>query len=412
MSITIRSGSVRVRVFYSRSGKYLRHEIRWTDHHGRRRRLKRSNRSEALREARRIADDLARGHHQAELSLADLASFRAGVINLLGLGKTLELGTAEYAEALRKIRKHHPAASLAEAVEFYLSHRGQALAELTVEQAVREFLAEKAGQGLSRRWLDTLTGQLNRFAAENPGPSKLLTAQRVQVWFHGLDGMGARSKNNHLAAVQGLFSSAAFAFHPARKAVAELQPLKTAPVDPKTWKPEEFRRLLHAAGPDLVPVLALGGFAAVRNSEIRRLRWDQIQLEDGHLRIFRGQGKDRNKRRLVKLPGACVAWLRTVAKSDGPLWPWGVSRFSKRVRALAAACGYTWRENALRKSAITYRELLDCDVRNTAREAGNSAAMIEEYYLAFDGVRRSDATAWFEIYPPEGAVIVPLSAAK
>ncbi len=97
-ALIIRSGSVRVRVFASRSGKYLRHEVRWTDQHGRLRRLKRSNRAEALAEARRLADDLARGHHHSELTMADLASFRAGILNLCGLGKTLELATAEYAD--------------------------------------------------------------------------------------------------------------------------------------------------------------------------------------------------------------------------------------------------------------------------------------------------------------------------
>ncbi len=66
----MKSRSIRIKIFRNATllaGKSdIRHEIRWTDYRGQRRLLKRSKFSAALREANRIADDLARGHVASE----------------------------------------------------------------------------------------------------------------------------------------------------------------------------------------------------------------------------------------------------------------------------------------------------------------------------------------------------------
>ena len=400
-AITIRSGSVRVRVFASRSGPYLRHEIRWTDHHGRRHRLKRSHKPEALAEARRLADDLARGHHHAELSLADLASFRLARQHLYGTGRTIEQACGEYADLRRAFRDAaQPLPPLADLAAHWLqSAIRNRQSAITVPQAVSAFLLAKQQQGVSARWHATLRSQLERFAADHPSDTASLTASAVQRWFLTLPGLSARSRNNHLAAVQCLFHGPELRHHPERQSILDLAPCVTAPAPNALWTPDEFQRLLHGAGPHLLPVLVLGGFAKLRPSEIMRLDWSALRLHERRLLLRAGQTKTR-RTRIVPLAACAVAWLRTLPERTGPVWPWGTCKFNADLRALAVRCRLAWRRNALRNSAVTYDHILNPDLARVAREAGNSPKILETEYLALDGVTKATARAWFALHPP------------
>jgi integrase len=248
----------------------------------------------------------------------------------------------------------------------------------------------------------------------------------VQTWYLHLEGMGARSKNNHLAAVQGLFTLPALAPHPHRAAILALEGCRESVSVNALWTPEEFKTLLHTAlrpytvenkrtrRPEththlhLLPVLVLGGFAKVRASEIRRIRWPQIDLDHARLKLPFGQTKTQ-RTRIVPLPAAAVAWLRLVPRTTESLWPWHESKFIKDCSALAARCNLSWRKNALRNSATTYDHLLRPDLARVAREAGNSAAVLEREYLNLDAATVENARAWFAILPPEHAApVVPM----
>lgn len=412
----IKSGSSVVRVFQSRSGPYVRFELRWTDHHGRRRRLKRSKRTVALAEARRLADDLARGHHHAELSLSDLASFRAAIVNLYGCGKTLELCTAEYAETRKLLLNAQiPVAelpSLQELARSWIENRPATLGSLTVQQCVDRLLEAKTQQGVSARWHASLKSQLNRFAKDHPLDISCLTPEEVRRWAYALP-VGPRARNNHLAAVKLLFSLAELRAHRSRAAVLDIPAITVAAPVNAIWTPDEFRQLLHAAPPHLLPVLVLGGWGKLRSSEIMRLTADNLRLDDSRILLRAGQTKTA-RWRIVPLPACAVAWLRTChLKPHGPLWPWGSQKFNADLRHLALDCELTWRPNALRNSAITYDQINNPDVARVAREAGNSPAVVETEYFALLGITKQTAAEWFSIKPPnQTRIIVPMTAQK
>lgn len=413
--LVIRSGSVRVRIFASRSGKYLRHEIRWTDHHGRRRRQKISNATAARREAQRIADDLARGHHHSELTLADLASFRAAIVNLYGCGKTLELATAEYAGVVRKLREARPGQlmpSFEELATFWLENQNTTLATLTVTAAVEQLLQVKTAQGISARWHGALKSQLRRFSRAHPVQMSALKAADVRQWAYALP-VGPRARNNHLAAVKLLFNLGELRAHRERQAVLDIPTITIEAPANALWTPGEFTRLLNAAPAHLLPVLVLGGFGKLRSSEIMRIEIANLKLKEKRVLLHAGQTKTR-RWRIVPLPACAVAWLRHAGlKANGRLWPWGTQKFNADLRALATACGLEWRPNALRNSAITYDQICRPDVARVAREAGNSASVVETEYLALNGITRATAKAWFRILPPrQKRVIVPMAVAK
>src|SRR5207247_7857777 len=118
-------------------------EFRWRDGAGRRRRLKRANRKDAIAEARRIARDLAAGR-SAELSSGDVASFRAGITNLFGCGASIEAATAEYAEARRRLAG---AGSILEAADFFARHHANGGSDKPISDVVRELIQARRAEG-------------------------------------------------------------------------------------------------------------------------------------------------------------------------------------------------------------------------------------------------------------------------
>lgn len=413
-ALRIKSGSSVVRVFQSRSGPYVRFELRWTDHHGRKRRVKHSQRAVALAEARRIVADLARGHHHSELTLADLASFRAGINNLFGTGKTLETATAEFAEAQRLLCAIPPDArpSLKDLALFWLANKRLDTGPLPVAAAVAKLLEAKTQQGVSERWRGALKSQLKRFTVDHPFDIQRITAADVRQWAYALP-LGARARNNHLAAVKLLFNLGELRGHRERQAIQDIPAVTVAETTNALWTPEEFRRLLHAAPLHLLPVLVLGGFAKMRSSEIMRIEAANLKLKESRLLLRAGQTKTR-RWRIVPLPDCAVAWLRACELAeDGKLWPWGSQKFNADLRKLAASCGLKWRSNALRNSAITYDHIANPDVARVARESGNSVGVVETEYFALNGVTKETAQEWFNLFPPATTrVIVPMPAQK
>ena len=403
--VTIKSGSVRVRIFASRSGKYVRHELRWTDHHGRRRRLKRSSLADARREAQGIADDLARGHHRSELTLADLASFRAALVNLYGTGKTMELATAEYAECHKLLLNSQlpptQLPSLLDLARHWLETRALDIQcpTLSVSEAVEKFLLEIRARGMSSRYVEDLTHRLRRFATEHPGPLRELTAGTVQTWILRLK-VAPRTRNNFLGAIQTLFAEPAYAALPA--AVRAIKRSVIGHVSKLIWTAAEMRQLLTNAvkfDSALVPVLVLGAFGKLRASEAAHALAADLRLDDRQMLLRTG----KTGARLLPLPANCCAWLARYAPKDGPLWPMSIDAMNSRLRKLAARCEFKWRPNALRKSANTYALLLDPDYARVAREAGNSPKMLRDYYAAVTVATKADAEQWFAIEPESSA---------
>jgi len=60
---------------------------------------------------------------------------------------------------------------------------------------------------------------------------------------------------------------------------------------------------------------------------------------------------------------------------------------------------FSWKQNALRHSYISYRVALIQDVAQVALEAGNSPKMIFQHYREL--VRPDAAKAWFSIMPAD-----------
>lgn len=171
---------------------------------------------------------------------------------------------------------------------------------------------------------------------------------------------------------------------------------------------------------EMLPYVALIIFAAIRpDSEIRYLTWDQINLEDGEIRVIKGK---RKKKRKVIMSKNLICWLRTCDRSC-PIYPSSDSVFKRRWAAVRRAAGFrggtkvshSKKTDVLKKKKALEMERkpwvkdygrhtgISCHVREfentgkTATWAGTSKEMIEEHY---DGlVTGSQAKAFWSILP-------------
>jgi integrase len=67
------------------------------------------------------------------------------------------------------------------------------------------------------------------------------------------------------------------------------------------FSPEEMSSLLANAEGELVVALCLQGFAGLRAEELKRLRWEHIDLKEGHIVVPDTVAKCE-ERRLVPIP--------------------------------------------------------------------------------------------------------------
>lgn len=71
---------------------------------------------------------------------------------------------------------------------------------------------------------------------------------------------------------------------------------------------EEMTLVLALAPANLVPFLAIGGFAGLRTAEIERLDWSKVDLEGSYITVDASIAK-ANSRRLVPIAPNLKAWL-------------------------------------------------------------------------------------------------------
>ena len=171
---------------------------------------------------------------------------------------------------------------------------------------------------------------------------------------------------------------------------------KVVPKDVEIFTPDEMERILNTAERHLViPMIAIGGFAGLRNAEICRLDWTDIKLDRGFIEVRAMNAKTR-ARRLVPISDNLKAWLIPFAQTSGK-----VVVFEKPNAAMTnigRRAGVKWKKNALRHSFVSYRLAQTNDPARTALEAGHDQRILFRHYR--EVVTAEMATKWFSIMPP------------
>jgi integrase len=140
-------------------------------------------------------------------------------------------------------------------------------------------------------------------------PIAAITVEELDNWLRALPG-SPKSRANFRANVSALFGYAT------RRRMIDSNPfLHTARptllgIPPEIFTVDELRSLLEAARltPDVLPMLAIGAFAVLRDAEIRRLHWSEVDLVRGHIEVKAAKAKSA-RRRIVPIQTNLAAWL-------------------------------------------------------------------------------------------------------
>jgi integrase len=243
---------------------------------------------------------------------------------------------------------------------------------IIVAQVRNEILEAKRRDGRSEVYLRDLRYRLNRFVqAFGARPIAGITVEELDNWLRGLP-YSPQSRTNYRTVVGLLFSYAE------SRGIIEKNPIqrtakpKLVDSPPGIFTVDELRALLEAANrvaPDVLPMLAIGAFAGLREAEIQRLDWSEVRLARGHIEVKAAKAKSA-RRRIVPIHPNLAAWLEPYAAMRGNVVPAGARRKLGRVRVAAKLT--PWPNNGLRHSFASYRLAAIDDGPRVAAELGHT----------------------------------------
>lgn len=426
--IEIKSGSTTVKIYRSvreKAGKrYTQFDV--ADHRSGKRKL---IAFADEKDARAKADEILLTYTQPDqfdrtLTRREAESYRSAV-EKLPLGKDLVVVVSEYAEAYSKLGGR----SLIEAVNDFVRRHPTTRPRKTVSDVLAELIAAKTADGVSDVYLKDLRFRLGQFGKSfqcqiaDVDTGKVNDFLRALKKRRGSPGpLDPRGRNNYRLAIVTLFKFAASAGYipsdqldyekiaRAREDHAQIEiftPLEIAKLinaarlDPDNLKAGFNRR--YATGPGLLPLLVLGAFAGMRTAEIERQKWEDINLERGHIRVTAAKGNTAAKR-LIPITPNLKQWLSLFRRDAGLVCD--IARTADAINRLAIRAGVEWKHNALRHSFASYRL---ADVKSAAQvslEMGNSPKMVFKHYREL--VTSDEATTWFSISPATPANVAQI----
>jgi integrase len=290
---------------------------------------------------------------------------------------------------------------ISDAVRFYAANRSDLFATRSNSQVAAEFIQSLKRKGVSDLYVRQATLNLKRFSNALPRNIADVTTADINRFLDGLKKLSPVSKNGirrNLVTMFGFAKKQGY-LHPDRKTAAEQSDsFKVQDKEISIFTPDEMKRLLIAAHPRILPLIAIGGFAGIRSAEIARLDWEDIKWDRGHIEIAGSKAKTA-ARRLVPLTDNLKAWLAPWRGKTGKIITINDYAGTLNDTGVRAKISGGWRQNALRHSFISYRVAETGDVARTSLEAGNSPKMIFRHYREI--VDAEEAREWFSIMPPE-----------
>src|SRR5882762_9894448 len=260
-------------------------------------------RAEAEAERRRQLTALERhGREAIGLPQHEVSDFIRASKTLAEYGKTITDATAFYVDHLERVRR----------------------CKTTVAQLVAELIEAKRKDGRSEIYLRDLRNLLAIFSRDFADrPIAGITVEELDNWLRALPG-SPKTRTNFRTNVGVLFSYAA------RRRMIDSNPVlhtakpKLPDNPPEIFTVNELRALLEAANrcPDVVPMLTIGAFAGLRDAEIKRLDWSEVDLSRGHIEVKAAKAKSA-RRRIVSIQPNLAEWLRPFSGMTGRLLPTG-----------------------------------------------------------------------------------------
>ena len=310
------------------------------------------------------------------LSQRDLSDFIHARDRLAGYGKKITDAVDFLVDHLERVRRHG----------------------ITVSQLGLEVLEAKRRDGKAPAYLADLRKRLTRFCQDFGNRSiASIAVDELDNWLRDLP-LSPKSRANYRANIGVLFSYAEQRGIIDRNPIPRTAKPKLIDRPPEIFAVDELRTLLEAAtrtAHDVVPMLAIGAFAGLREAEIQRLDWHEIDLARGHIEIKAAKAKSA-RRRIVPIQPNLAGWLRPYAGLTGRVVPAGARRKLDRVREEAGLA--RWPQNGLRHSFASYRLAAIQDAPRVAAELGHTSPQML-YGTYRELVHPEEAERYWKISP-------------
>jgi integrase len=324
------------------------------------------------------------GREAVGLSPGELSAIIHARKELAKHGKTIDDAAAFYLDYLERIRR----------------------CNVTVADLAKEVLEAKRKDGMSATYVDDLKKRLARFCADFGGRKIAgITVEELDNWLRALPG-SPKSRANYRANVGVLFSYAERRRMIDRNPILHTARPKLIDKPPEIFTVDELHALLNAAStgaPDIVPMLAIAAFAGIRDAEIKRLDWSEVDQKRGHIEVKSHKAKSA-RRRIVEMQPNLHEWLRPHAEMKGAVVPVNSRKKLDLVCNAAELTG--WPQNGLRHSYASYRLAAIHDAPRVASELGHtSPKMLYSTYREL--VLPAEAERYWKILPeskPENVV--------
>ena len=314
-------------------------------------------------------------------------------VELLNEGRRNGELTAEERRAVLAARE--AGFSIKAAVEHYGKHHASLNTSAVLENAIAEYLSLREAEGKSRDHIADLRHRLNRFGRDHRGRlAASITTRDLDQWLAGL-GCAPQTSQNYRRALHAFFNFCAARNYCPTNPVTTAMRVKVPPAPIGILTVEQAAALMDACPGAIVPAVAIGLFGGLRSSEIARLDWSAIDLDQRFIEVGAAKSKTA-QRRLVTVSDVLHVWLTPHRRDTGPVRPPAITYRRKFLRALQAAGIAPWPPNALRHSFASYHLAHYRDAARTALELGHTeSGTLFRHYREL--VRPLEATLFWQI---------------
>jgi integrase len=316
----------------------------------------------------------------------------------------LTASPVEMAEFLAvKERLRESGTSILEAVEFFIQRGLKVARPKLLPEVVEDFIWSRIELGRDGRTVQTYRHVLGSLARSWPLRfTHELTREEVRSWLRGTR-WSASTQNKALGHVRGLFQWAIAQRHAGDDPCAEMERLTVTTEEVADLSLVECEALLHTAlrVPRVMPYVVLGLFRGMRRAELERLRFEEMDFEEGTVIAAARKVKTR-QRRVVAITGQMRAWISAAGWTpdmmrSGPVAPANLKEVWPKFWKLAGI--KAWPHNGLRHTFASMHYAMHADESALQAILGQrSKDVLHSNYRALKSKR--EAEAFWELMPP------------
>ena len=377
--VEIKDGFASVKIYRCVNNKdYYTYAVTWWAE-GKRHRRAIADLTEAKREAKRIARELADGRHSmASITVRDLSYYK-------------------------DLEKKMSGVPLHEAVQLWLNVASKKVQAILVKDVADEMLKAKNNDDfVGQKQKTNLRLRWGKFC-QTFGDRVISTIKSKEIdQFLSNSEWAPRTKAHYRQAILMLFDYAKRKEYvdPDRDHQADkTEVIRVQESKLESWSVGEMRALLQNATPKTLPWIVLGAFAGIRSAEIERMDCEDIDWNANLILVHSkrvGRGKIRaHNDRTIPMTENLKSWLSPFRTCSGNiLHSLGVKNIyedldniTKRIRQ--SNTDFEWKPNANRHSFATYYLALTGDASQTALACGHNPTMLLRRYKTITEIGRA-----------------------